>query len=116
MVMAADMHVSKGALEPWPAPAAKGNKHFIHRCTQCQGAVWSTYGGKTTTMVYLRVCTLDEPDMLPPKAHIYVRSKHPWIELPKGVPAFKAWYDRDKLWPPGSLARRASAAKKPGKR
>jgi hypothetical protein len=115
MVLATDLNIEKGALSPWPAPAVKGAKHFIHRCTACQGAVWSSYGGKATAMVYLRVCTLDDPSTLPPRAHIFTRSKLPWVVLPKDTPAFKTWYDRDKIWPPESLARRASAGKKPGK-
>lgn len=111
MVLARDLRVEKGALSPWPAPAAKGNKHFIHRCMLCQGAVWSSYGGKATAMVYLRACTLDDAAALPPQAHIFTRTKLPWVLLPKDIPAFKTWYDRDKLWPPDSLARRAEAAK-----
>jgi hypothetical protein len=111
MVLAEDVRVTKGALGAWPAPAAKGNKHFIHRCTQCQSAIWSSYGGKATAMVYLRVCTLDDPARLPPRAHIYTRSKHPWFVLPKDVPSFKTWYDREKMWPPESLARRTAATK-----
>ena len=112
MVLAKDLLVTKGALAPWPAPAAKGNKHFIHRCTQCQGAVWSSYGGQATAMVYLRAGTLDAPEDLPPRAHIFTRTKQPWVALPKDVPAFKTWYDREKLWPPESLARRAAAVKR----
>jgi hypothetical protein len=115
MVLTSELRVTKGSLDVWPAPAAKGNKHFTHRCMACQGTIFSSYGGKKTAMVYLRVATLDEPQRLPPQAHIYTRSKHPWIALPKDVPAFKTWYDREKLWPTESLARRAEAAKRPGK-
>ncbi|MBW8882107.1 MAG: hypothetical protein JF615_12015 [Asticcacaulis sp.] len=32
---------------------------------------------------------LDEGFRLPPEAHYFVRSKHPWIVLPEGVPAFE---------------------------
>lgn len=115
MMLASDIAVTQGTLAPWPAPAAKGNKHFIHRCTHCQSAVWSSYGGKATAMVYLRVCTLDTPEDMAPMAHIFTRTKHPWVGLPKVVPAFKTWYDRDKTWPPESLARRAAAGKRAGK-
>jgi hypothetical protein len=110
MVLSADLQVITGEIAPWPAPAAKGAKHFIHRCAQCQSAVWSSYGGKKTAMVYLRVATLDRPEELPPSAHIFTRSKLPWVDLPKNVPAYKTWYDREKTWPPESLARRKAAA------
>ena len=49
---------------------------------------------------------LDEPARLPPDVHIYTRSKLPWIELPKSVPAFETYYDTKALWPAASLERR----------
>jgi hypothetical protein len=52
------------------------------------------------------VGTLDEPSALPPNVHIYTRSKLPWVALPADVPAFDAYYDSKKLWPPASLERR----------
>ena len=41
--------------------------------------------------------------------HIYTRSKLPWVELPESVPAFRTYYDTEKLWPAASLERRAAA-------
>ena len=57
---------------------------------------------------FVRVGTLDEPSDLPPDVHIYTRSKLPWVMLPANVPAFPAYYDLKTLWPPESLARRAT--------
>jgi hypothetical protein len=111
MVLAAEMTLTKGAVEPWPIPAKGGAEHFVHRCPDCKVGLFSTYGGRNTVMRYLRVGTLDAPETLPPEAHIFTRSKQPWIALPENVPAFKTWYDRDKMWPPESLARRTAASK-----
>jgi hypothetical protein len=59
-------------------------------------------------MLFVRVGTLDDASLLPPDAHIFTRSKLPWITLPAGVPAFDIYYDMAKLWPAESLARRSA--------
>ena len=57
-------------------------------------------------MRFLRVGTLDAPGDLPPRAHIFTRSKVPWVVLPPDQPAFDIYYDMEQLWPAESLARR----------
>jgi hypothetical protein len=69
--------------------------------------VWSEYGG-LATLRFVRVGTLDDPQLLEPDVHIYVRTKVPWLALPDGVPAFEGYYDARELWPPESLQRRSS--------
>jgi hypothetical protein len=86
-------------------PTESGRPHDIHRCRACQTALWSDYG-RRPVLRFVRVGTLDEPARLPPDVHIYTRSKLPWIELPKGVPAFEAYYDTKAQWPAASLERR----------
>ena len=88
-------------------PTDSGLPHEIHRCPNCQIAVWSTYGGRTFQR-FIRVGTLDEPHALKPDVHIWTRSKVPWIALPEGVPAYEAYYDSRTLWPAESLKRRAA--------
>jgi len=94
-----------GDPEPVAVPTDSGQPHHIYRCRTCRTAVWSDYGGRPA-LRFVRVGTLDNPAALPPDVHIYVRSKLPWITLPPGVPAFDAYYDSAKLWPPASLDRR----------
>lgn len=86
-------------------PTDSGRPHVIHRCPNCEIAAWSHYGG-VQKLSFIRVGALDEPSALAPDVHIYTRSKLPWVTLPAGVPAFEAYYDSKKLWPPESLARR----------
>jgi hypothetical protein len=57
-------------------------------------------------IAFVRVGTLDNPDALPPDVHIFTSSKQPWVVLPPGVPTFAEYYDRERLWPAASLARR----------
>ena len=75
-----------------------GRPHDIYRCPRCETAVWSDYGRRSAVR-FVRVGTLDDPSKLPPDVHIFVRSKLPWIALPKSAPAFKVYYDPKKLWP-----------------
>ena len=94
-----------GTPEPVTMRTDSGRPHDIYRCPVCQTALWSDYG-RRPTLRFVRVATLDDPSALPPNAHIFTRSKLRWVHLPKGVPAFEAYYDMAKLWPAESLARR----------
>ena len=47
-----------------------------------------------------------------PDVHIYTRSKLPWVALPESVPAFRTFYDPQKLWPAESLTRVATVTSK----
>lgn len=94
-----------GAPVPVPVPTGSGSPHDIHRCPRCQTAVWSDYR-RRPVIRFVRVGTLDTPAALPPAAHIFVRSKLPWVVLPEGVPAFEIYYDMAVQWPADSLVRR----------
>jgi hypothetical protein len=87
-------------------PSESGAGQQIARCPHCRIAVWSHYAGAGPLLKFVRVGTLDNPDLLPPDIHIYTRSKQPWVVLPPGVPAFEEYYDRDACWSAESLARR----------
>jgi hypothetical protein len=87
-----------------PSNSGKGQK--ISRCPTCRIAVWSNYAGAGEAIRFVRVGTLDNPDRLPPDIHIFTSSKQPWVVLPEGTPALPEFYDRQKYWPPESLARR----------
>lgn len=89
-------------------PSASGRGQNIARCPHCRVALWSHYGGAGPLFAFIRVGTLDDPDRFPPDIHIFTTSKQPWVVLPKGVPAMREYYDREKQWPKESLARRAA--------
>ncbi len=90
-----------------PSESGKGQK--IARCPSCRIAVWSNYATAGGLIHFMRVGTLDDPDLLPPDIHIFTASKQPWVVLPEGVPAVDIYYDRDDYWPAESLARRRAA-------
>ncbi len=89
-----------------PSASRRGQK--IARCPRCLVAIWSNYAGAGPILRFVRVGTLDAPDHLPPDIHIFTASKQPWVQLPDGVPAVHEYYERERYWPPDSLARRAA--------
>ena len=88
-------------------PRDDGSKQRIHRCPECQVAVYSEYG--TPAILFVRAGTLDEPSSVAPDVHIYTRSKLPWVRVPDDVAAFEVYYDSKTLWPPASLERLRAA-------
>lgn len=87
-------------------PSASGSGQVIARCPRCRIAVWSNYAGAGPVVKFVRVGTLDQPDLLPPDIHIFTASKQPWLMLPSGTPAVAEYYAREQYWPEESLARR----------
>ena len=97
--------ILSGAPEAVTVPTDSGHPHDIYRCPSCRIAVWSDYG-RRPPLRFVRVGTLDQPDILLPDVHIYTRSKLPWVVLPADVPTYEIYYNMKSLWPAESLARR----------
>jgi hypothetical protein len=95
-----------GAPEIVDTPSESGLGQRIARCPHCRLAVWSHYPGAGPVVAFVRVGTLDQPDLVPPDIHIFTASKQPWLLLPPGTPAVPEYYEREQHWPPESLARR----------
>ena len=104
LIEASRVELLKGTPTAIDVPREHG-PHRIFRCPKCQVAVWSEYGGRSEVL-FVRAGTLDDPATVSPDAHIYTRSKLPWIALPASVPAFEEYYDAKVLWSPVSLERR----------
>ncbi len=83
----------------------RGRDHEVFFCGACGTYVWSHYRRAPGDTLFVRAGTLDKPRAIEPDVHIFTRSKAPWLELPAGTPAFKAFYAMDKIWPAASLAR-----------
>jgi hypothetical protein len=91
-------------------PSDSGSGQLIARCPKCWVAVWSHYAGSGPLIKFVRVGTLDNPDLLPPDIHIFTASRQAWVVLPQGTPAVPSYYEREDHWPAESLARRAVLA------
>ncbi|MGF1608657.1 MAG: GFA family protein, partial [Kiloniellales bacterium] len=87
MIEADRVVLLQGELEVVNTPSNSGKGQKIVRCRTCRIAVWSHYAGAGDAIKFVRVGTLDEPDLLPPDIHIFTASKLPWVILPPGVPA-----------------------------
>jgi hypothetical protein len=98
--------------EPVPIDVPRGARSTqrIWRCPTCQVAVYSRYtSGK---LRFVRAGTLDDPASVEPDVHIYTRSKLPWVVLPEGVPAFRSYYEPEKVWRAESLERLAAVKRR----
>ena len=88
-------------------PSGKGQK--ISRCPNCRTAVWSNYGGAGDLVHFVRVGSLDDPDLLPPDIHIFTNSKQPWVVLSGNIPAVPEYYNSKEMWPIDSQERMTAA-------
>ena len=105
MIEADRVALLRGAPEIVHTPSNSGKGQQIARCPDCRLALWSNYGGAGDAVRFVRVGTLDDPDLLPPDIHIYTASKQPWVVLPPDLPAVEQYYRPKEYWPAESLAR-----------
>ncbi|WP_118133347.1 GFA family protein [Oceanicella sp. SM1341] len=89
-------------------PSEEGRPHDIHRCAACLTPVWSDYGRRPNYR-FVRVGTLDTPGAVAPDAHIFARSRLPWVQLPDPAIVHEIFYELEATWPPEMLARRRAA-------
>ncbi|OAX80621.1 hypothetical protein ACJ72_05042 [Emergomyces africanus] len=87
-------------------PSKSGLGQQVSRCKKCQVAVWSTYGGASPVVRFIRAGTLDQASFVSPDVHVYTSTKVPWLTLPANVPVMEEFYDFEQEWPKESLARR----------
>ncbi|HET7921391.1 MAG TPA: GFA family protein [Gammaproteobacteria bacterium] len=118
LIEAKYLELLQGSPECVLTPSNSGKGQKIMRCPTCRIALWSNYAGGGDAFSFVRVGTLDDPDRFPPDIHIFTASKQPWVLLPPDTPAMPEYYDRERYWPPASLARRtawlAAVAEKSG--
>jgi hypothetical protein len=108
MIEADRVNLLQGEVEVVNTPSNSGKGQKIARCPKCHIAVWSNYAGAGDAVRFVRVGTLDKPDLLPPDIHIFTASKQPWVVLPPGMPAVEEYYDSKEYWPQESLERRSA--------
>ena len=85
--------------------AGSGKPHEVFFCGDCATDVWSKYHAVPSDTLFVRAGTLDNPAAVKPDVHIFTRTKLPWLDLPKDVPAFKSFYKIKDVWPVESQER-----------
>ncbi len=82
-----------------------GKHHDVFFCETCGTYLWSCYRGAPGDDLFVRAGTLDDPKAVTPDVHIFTRSKLPWLDLPRDVPAFKSFYKVAQVWSAASRER-----------
>lgn len=103
------VETTAGTTEIVRIDSPSGAGQDIARCPQCRVALWSHYLRLGTSVSFLRVGTLDNPDLIPPDLHICTSSKLPWFALPEGAQSVPELYVRKDYWPADSYARIVAA-------
>lgn len=110
MIEAARVELLSGEPQIVDTPSASGLGQKIARCPRCRLALWSNYAGAGPVIRFVRVGTLDDPDLLPPDIHIFTASRQPWVVIPPAAAAVPEYYDRAQYWSAQSLERRQAIA------
>ncbi|KAK3191583.1 hypothetical protein K4F52_002398 [Lecanicillium sp. MT-2017a] len=96
-------------LERTTVPTESHRGQTMVSCPACHTVLWSHYDGSGPHLAFVRVGTLDEPHRVQPDAHIYTRSKSPFITMSDGKPQFEGYYeDRKAFYRPETLDRVAA--------
>lgn len=95
----------QGAVDTIEMPSNSGAGQKIVRCARCKSALWSHYGAAKDKVAFVRVGTLDNPDLCPPDIHIYTSTKQGWVALTDQAPITEEYYRRSSYWPEESLLR-----------
>jgi hypothetical protein len=104
LIEGANFQLTSGELASYAGPSGSGRKHIIKRCSNC-GDPLVSYFGDTEHLAVVKAGTLDNPNLAPPQAHIFVDTKLEWLQLPASTPVFEKFYDFEETWPAASLVR-----------
>ena len=63
------------------------NEMCRHHCVQCGTSLWFS-SPDYPELIAIKPGTLDDTAALQPVAHLWVRSKQPWLKLDDGLPTF----------------------------
>lgn len=65
------------------------------RCLDCGVLLFTDHRAFGDALRFVRVGTLDTGERLVPDTHYFVRSKHPWVVIPDGLPAWETLPPRE---------------------
>ena len=100
LVPKAAVELTQGETVPVEALVENGRVKRSVACAKCRTQLWGI-SGRNPEVLVIRPGTLDDKSGLEPVAHMWTRSKQPWVTLPQGVPMFETQPDPAilaKLW------------------
>ena len=75
-----------GDVDVVATPSASGKGQRIARCPSCRVALWSHYYGAGERLSFVRVGTLDDPEIAHPAMTIWTSSAPSWACFDEGLP------------------------------
>ncbi len=84
-----------------------GARKQVYYCIACGTMLYGRNLG-SPRVLWLRPGTLNDTSWIRPQAHVWTRSKQPWVVLSDDVPIFETGYEIGETWPARSLERLAS--------
>ena len=100
MIETDQVELTSGKTEEVITPSESGKGQKFHRCPTCKVALWSHYAMAVGDKIsFLRVGTMENPDLMPPDIHIFTRSKQGWVNLEGDIPVVSEYYRRKEYWP-----------------
>lgn len=116
LIEAEHVRVTRGGVEMLAVASPSGKGQTIARCQSCRIAVWSNYymGGLRDYIRFIRVGTLDNPDIMPPGVHIFTSTKQPWVQVPANDKMYDKFYPYEEVWSSDSLMRREKLLEEAG--
>lgn len=87
MFPAAAVKLTKGEPKVY-ASSAHGRRHF---CADCGTGVFYANEAILPRIIDIQSATMDEPERLPPRAHIQVAERIGWMEDAHALPAFERY-------------------------
>ena len=63
------------------------------RCATCRQSLWGHHPACGPGIAIFPIGLMDDAERLAPDVHCFTGSKHPWIDLPRDVPAFAENYE-----------------------
>jgi hypothetical protein len=106
MVFVNDIALTSAAPESYTTITDSGSELTTFACSSCRDILYHTHP-EFARIVMIAGGTVDDPGWIKPQAHIFVRSKQPWLELSNDIPAYLEMYQLEDTWPQASLAKLA---------
>ena len=100
----ANFKLTSGKTAPFIGPSGSGLGHTIKRCPDCGDPIVS-YFGDTEHLAVFKAGTLDNPNLAPPEAHVFVNTTVDWLQIPAEAPSFEMLYNFEETWPASAFLR-----------